>query len=152
MDRIGLKQKLGLHRREFMVISVCGKRVSAWLGIIAMLLLVCAPTVSHFMHATRSMTLPLCTVAQFGHSSAAITVSVSNAHDTDHGADSHLLDDCGYCHLLQHDAVLPSVSAGSPPVLWLFILALVLLPARCFTPIGAFPAGRPRAPPVFSHS
>jgi hypothetical protein len=135
------------------MVSACGKRVAAWLGIVAMLLLVCVPTVSHFMHAAHdNMALPLCTAAESGHESAAVTFASSGTHETTHDAGAHLLDDCGYCHLIRHDAALPSVPAGLPLVLWFCILVLVLLPTRCFTPIGAFPAGRPRAPPVFSHS
>jgi hypothetical protein len=49
-----------------------------------------------------------------------------------------------------HEAALPSVPPALPSMLLLVLLALALPPMRRYTPIGAFPSGRPRAPPRFS--
>jgi len=137
-----------------MMTSAYGKRVAAWLGIIAMLLITCAPAISHWVNASRAVTVPVCSETQTpGHAHLVLSVSPGDhSADAGHGTGAHLLDDCGYCHLLKHDAVLPSVPAGWQPVLLLALLALVLPSLRAFTPIGAFPSGRPRAPPLFSHS
>jgi hypothetical protein len=59
---------------------------------------------------------------------------------------------CGYCDLLATHATLPTIA---PPLAVLVtlvtIVALPILSTR-FTPLGAFPSGRPRAPPAFSRS
>jgi len=135
-----------------MTVPAYGKRLAAWLGVIAMLLLVCAPTVSHFIAATRHITVPVCSEATTpGQSHLAIQVALDGHHDAaGHSTGSHLLDDCGYCDLMMHEAALPSVPPALPSPLLLVMLALLLPPLRRFTPIGAFPSGRPRAPPRFS--
>jgi hypothetical protein len=134
------------------MIPAHGKRLVAWLGIAAMLLLVCAPTASRLLAAAHSLTLSVCTEAvQPGQAPVAINVSLSDHHDASgKHTGSHVLDDCGYCSLMMHDAALPSVPPALPSVLLLVLLALVLPPLRRYTPIGAFPSGRPRAPPRFS--
>ncbi|MBV6303912.1 DUF2946 domain-containing protein [Candidimonas humi] len=134
------------------MISAHSKRFVAWLGIVAMLLLVCAPTVSRCLAAAQSLTLSICTeAAQPGQAPVAINVSVDGHHDEQgKHSGSHALDDCGYCTLMMHEAALPSVPPALPSMLLLVLLALALPPMRRYTPIGAFPSGRPRAPPRFS--
>lgn len=135
-----------------MAIPTFSKRWAAWLGIAAMLLLVCAPTVSRFLAVTHKLTLSVCAEAiQPGRAPAAIKVFLDDHHDAPgKRTGSHALDDCGYCTLMTHDAALPSVPPALPAVLWLILLALVL-PSLCrYTPSGAFPSGLPRAPPRFS--
>lgn len=62
------------------------------------------------------------------------------------------LSACCYCNLLATHATLPSVAPVVAPMLLLpVVIAVVVLFTR-FTPIGAFPSGRPRDPPVFSRA
>ncbi|ANN66115.1 DUF2946 domain-containing protein [Bordetella bronchialis] len=67
---------------------------------------------------------------------------------TDDG--SQAMEDCGYCDLLGHT---PAVSLVPPapiaPLLLLFVV-FVLPTLTRYTPLGAFPSGRPRAPPAVS--
>ncbi|WP_322787131.1 DUF2946 domain-containing protein [Paraburkholderia dilworthii] len=59
---------------------------------------------------------------------------------------------CGYCDLLADHTTLPSIAPPLPVlVMFVTIVAAPILSTR-FTPLGAFPSGRPRAPPVFSRS
>lgn len=135
-----------------MTVPTHSRRLAAWLGIAAMLLLVCVPTVSRFLAVTHRLTLSVCTeAAQPGQAPAAIKVSLDDHHDTPgKHTGSHALDDCGYCTLMTHDAALPSVPPALPAMLWLVVSVLVL-PFLCrYTPIGVFPSGLPRAPPRFS--
>ncbi|VCU71075.1 hypothetical protein PIGHUM_03155 [Pigmentiphaga humi] len=114
-----------------------------------MLLLVCAPTVSHFLAATWSVTVPICTEADTPGQSAIVSIlKLDKQHDSSHHQAD--LEDCGYCGLLTHDAALLPVPPAMPFPLLLVMLALLLPPLRRFTPIGAFPSGQPRAPPRFS--
>jgi len=116
------------------------------------LLLVCVPTVSRYLAATHNLTLSICTEATApGQAPVAIKVSLDDRHDASgKHTGSHVLDDCGYCTLMMHEAALPSMPPVLPSVLLLVMLALVLPSLRRYTPIGAFPSGRPRAPPRFS--
>jgi hypothetical protein len=67
-----------------------------------------------------------------------------------HDSGSQPMDDCGYCDLFNHAPAMPTVPpAPAAPLLLLF--AVFVLPALTrFTPLGAFPSGRPRAPPAIS--
>jgi hypothetical protein len=130
-----------------MAISGYGKRVAAWLGMVAMLLILCAPTISHLAAAARSIPMPVCTEPGMAQQSVVLEAD-AQPESSDHR--SHLLDDCGYCSLMAHEAALPSVPPAPPSPLWLLLPVLLLPALRRFTPIGAFPSGRPRAPPAFS--
>ena len=98
---------------EQAMISAHSKRFVAWLGIVAVLLLVCAPTVSRCLAAAQSLTLSICTEASRpGQAPAAITVSADDRHDAQgKHSGSHALDDCGYCTLMSHRPLLASGSA-----------------------------------------
>jgi len=135
-----------------MAIPTHSKRLAAWLGITAMLLLVCVPTVSRFLAVTHMLTLSVCAEAtRSGRAPVAIQVPMGDRHDAPgKHRGSHILDDCGYCTLMTHDAALPSVPPALPAMLWLVVLVFVLPPVRRYIPIGAFPSRLPRAPPRFS--
>lgn len=114
------------------------KYLTAWLGLIAMWLIVFAPVVSQLVASARAdePVAVLCSAAQ---------PNTSNHHT---GVDS--LDACGYCNLLSHHVAAPPL----PPVA---LSAFVVLSATAtpvlntrFTPLGAFPSGRPRGPPAVS--
>lgn len=126
-------------------------RMTAWLGLFAMWLVVFAPLVSQMLVADRAHEpfAALCSALQprdpgeANGASHAAPAPVHLSHDDAFGA-------CGYCHLLQHHVAMPTVAAAAPPAaLALAGSAPPTLSTR-FTPLGAFPSGRPRAPPAVS--
>ena len=126
-------------------------RTTAWLGLFAMWLVVFAPLVSQMLMSSQAHEpiAALCSALQpSGASEASLTAHagpqpVRLSHDDAFGA-------CGYCHLLEHHVAMPTVAAVEPPAaLALAGTAPPTLSTR-FTPLGAFPSGRPRAPPVVS--
>jgi len=129
-----------------------GKRLAAWLGMIAMLLIACAPTVSHLAANARTVAATVC--GETATPAQTLLITLDGRQDDPHTAggqpDPHVLDDCGYCGLMTHEAALPSVPPALPSPLPLLMLTMLLPALFRFTPIGAFPCGRPRAPPVFS--
>nr|WP_269845248.1 DUF2946 domain-containing protein [Candidimonas nitroreducens] len=134
------------------VISARGKQYVAWLGIFAMLLLVCAPTVSRCFAAAQSLALSICTeAARPGQAAAALNVPIAGHRDAPgEPPASRALNDCGYCTLMTHDGALPSLPPALSSVLWFIVVVLVLPPLRRYTPAGTFLSGLPRAPPRFS--
>ena len=116
------------------------KHLTAWLGLIAMWLIVLAPLVSQLVVSARSDDPAAATLCSATRSTA------DSAHVT-HGDP---LAACGYCDLLANHVAIPSLP-GFPLafVALLLIVAAQALSTR-FTPPGIFPSGRPRAPPAFS--
>jgi hypothetical protein len=125
--------------------------LTAWLGLFAMWLVVFAPLVSQMLLANRAHEpiAALCsTLHPSGASEAELVAHTSPepvhlSHDDAFGA-------CGYCHLLEHHVAMPTVAAVEPPAA--LALAGTAPPALStrFTPLGAFPSGRPRDPPFVS--
>ncbi|MFC5430724.1 DUF2946 domain-containing protein [Paraburkholderia denitrificans] len=121
------------------------KHLTAWLGLIAMWLIVFAPVVSQLLVSgvahERHISVPQ-------HMSADCPMYQHAGAGHDAMADP--LSACGYCDLLGAHPAMPSIP---PMVLSLLVLAVVaaapILSTR-FTPLGAFPSGRPRAPPAIS--
>jgi hypothetical protein len=137
----GLKQFLRTVkvRRIFHLsdmISRARKLTTAWLGLFAMLLIVLAPLVSQLIvaHRAEQPEAVLCSVAATG---------AANSHGTQEG----ILSACGYCDLLATHVAVPTLPTVSLPLLTLVIVASVTDRFTRFTPLGAFPSGRPRAPP-----
>jgi Protein of unknown function (DUF2946) len=60
----------------------------------------------------------------------------------------NLLSACGYCDLLADHMVLPSIPPVLPTVTVFVMIAAVAMFSTRFTPLGAFPSGRPRGPPA----
>jgi hypothetical protein len=114
--------------------------MTAWLGLIAMWLVVCAPLVSQLVMASRAHEpiAPLCSVA-------------APADVTHHDASANPLSGlsaCSYCDLLATHAGMPSVSPVVAQALTLVVVVTAPVLSVRFTPLGAFPSGRPRAPPL----
>lgn len=123
-------------------------RMTAWLGLIAMWLIVFAPVVSQVLAADRSNepVAALCSALQPQgvtqlHQASPAPVHLS--HDDAFGA-------CGYCHLLEHHVALPGVASFAPVASFEVARAAPPVLSTRFTPLGAFPSGRPRDPPVIS--
>jgi len=115
------------------------KHLTAWLGLVAMWLVVLAPLVSQLVLAAHrdDTTAVLCSATQPASGSSHV------AHD-----DS--LSACGYCDLLANQPAIPSLPPS--PLVLLMLVAIAAAPVLSIrhTPLGAFPSGRPRAPPAFS--
>ncbi|WP_367277758.1 DUF2946 domain-containing protein [Paraburkholderia sp.] len=60
------------------------------------------------------------------------------------------LSACGYCDLLGAHPAMPSIPPVVLSLLVLAVLAAAPVLSTRFTPLGAFPSGRPRAPPAIS--
>jgi hypothetical protein len=108
--------------------------------MIAIWLIVLAPVVSQLVVAARNSEPVAATCA--AHASPA---EMRPAHDNGMVA-------CGYCDLLADHAALPTVSGPLPVLVMLVTIAAAPILSTRFTPLGAFPSGRPRAPPAFSRS
>ncbi|MFM0733087.1 DUF2946 domain-containing protein [Paraburkholderia sediminicola] len=126
-------------------------RMTAWLGLIAMWLVVFAPVVSQMLVSNRAHEpfAALCSALQPGtqsltsQSAPASPAPVHLSHDDAFGA-------CGYCHLLEHHVAMPSVAAVEPPATLALVGTTPPALSTRFTPLGAFPSGRPRDPPAVS--
>lgn len=117
------------------------KHLTAWLGLVAMWLIVLAPLVSQLVAAQHAHEpdAALCSAIQ-----PAGPVSMPHlSHDDAFGA-------CGYCHLLEHHVAMPSVAAPEPVAALILARETIAPPVTHDIPLSAFPSGRPRAPPVLS--
>lgn len=120
------------------------KHLTAWLGLIAMWLIVLAPIVSQLVvaaHRADPAAAALC---------SAVAPAADSAADSAHVAHADPLAACGYCDLLADHIAMPTVPPS--PLVLVMLLVCVAVPALSvrFTPLGVFPSGRPRAPPAFS--
>jgi Protein of unknown function (DUF2946) len=113
------------------------KHLTAWLGLIAMCLIVLVPVVSQLVVSARA------------EEPVAAICSATQPDGGSHHAGGPLAA-CGYCDLLATHAVMPLISPVVAPVLPLHVIAAAPVLSTRFTPLGAFPSGRPRDPPVFS--
>jgi hypothetical protein len=115
--------------------------LTAWLGLVAMWLIVLAPLVSQLVQAHRAhdpdTLVTLCSAVQ--GDSAAPHLS----HDDAFGA-------CGYCHLLQHQVAMTSIAPPELAAMRVVTVDAAPTLSTRFTPLGAFPSGRPRDPPAVS--
>jgi hypothetical protein len=113
--------------------------LTAWLGLVAMWLIVFAPLASQLIaaHHAHEPTAELCSALQPASSAQHLS------HDDAFGA-------CGYCHLLEHHVAMPGVAVPEPQRALVAAVDRVAPLSTRHTPFGAFPSGRPRAPPVVS--
>ncbi|MDR5818762.1 DUF2946 domain-containing protein [Caballeronia sp. LZ033] len=113
------------------------RRLSAWLGIIAMCLITLVPLVSQMVQAHQAQ-----------QPAAVLCSSDHQSHQARQSED--MLSACAYCDLLTTHAAMPSVPPRVDMPVILAIASAVLILSVRFIPSGAFPSGRPRGPPVFS--
>ena len=116
------------------------KRLTAWLGVIAMWLVVCMPLASQLVAAAQLR----------GNFDAPLCSAVRSADGDHRGTSSVALAACGYCDLLATHTPAPPVAPVSSTLVLLVAFAAAPVLSTSFTPLGAFPSGRPRAPPAFS--
>jgi hypothetical protein len=128
--------------------------MTAWLGLVAMWLVVFAPLVSQLLESSRTHE-PLAALCSALHPAGAVDADIASVAAQTTAAPVHLSHDdafgaCGYCHLLEHHVAMPTVAAVAPPAALLLAGTPPATLSTRFTPLGAFPSGRPRAPPVVS--
>ncbi|CAB3749030.1 DUF2946 domain-containing protein [Paraburkholderia humisilvae] len=112
------------------------KRLTAWLGIIAMCLVMLVPLVSQLI------------VSAYADAPGAVLCSALQPDGGDtHRMNGDPLAACGYCDLLADHVAAPTVPPMMPVLIVLVAIALAPVLSTRFTPLGAFPSGRPRAPP-----
>ncbi|WP_277429944.1 DUF2946 domain-containing protein [Trinickia sp. Y13] len=134
------------------------RRLTAWLGLFAMWLVLSAPIVSQVLahqqrhahahalshHMQDRSTEQACAELQLGAQSGDLT------DRGDHLEKTPATSACGYCDLLATHAALPALAPAAPAAVVLVAFAAFLAPTERAIPLGAFPSGRAREPPVFS--
>jgi len=114
------------------------KYTTAWLGLIAMWLLVFAPLVSQLLASAHA------------HEPIAAICSAAQHNDSGRHLPAAALDACGYCTLLAGQVLAPQILPAALPVLPQVAIAAAPELSIYFTPSGVFPSGRPRDPPLVS--
>ncbi|MBB1631637.1 DUF2946 domain-containing protein [Cupriavidus sp. UME77] len=115
-------------------------RLTAWLGLIAMWLIVLAPAVSQFVAAAQAS------------DPEAVICSAAHPGDAPHDMPGSSLNACGYCDLLADHMPLPTLAPAALSAIPLLVVATSHVLVTRFTPLGAFPSGRPRDPPALPQS
>lgn len=124
------------------------QKIGAWLGMLAILLSVVAPTVSQVLRSAHGEFEHHAHHLHHHHPAAELALDAHAGHH--HSSDSSLLcDACPYCGLIAHSPALPSVSVASsvtpprpsypPPLI-----------AAAFRPYTVLTLAQPRAPPAWS--
>jgi len=121
------------------------RHLTAWLGLIAMGLIVLAPLISQLRLAAHPLSAdgPLAALC----SAARPAAGVASSHPQDIP-----LSACGYCDLLNVQAALPTPAPALLVLVLLVMLATVPVLSMHYTPTAGFPSGRPRAPPLLRHT
>lgn len=118
------------------------RKLTAWLGLLAIWLGVAMPLVSQNLRPTDLAALPfsICSSSEtpFVHTGDLPANDTAQAH--------HSLDACAYCGLLAKYLPVPHVVASLGDVQFQFSRHL---PVRTYAPelASTFPASQPRAPP-----
>jgi hypothetical protein len=86
--------------------------------------------------------------AQAHEPGAAICSATQPAGQLAHQINGDSLAACSYCDLLADHIAVPTVPPVLPVLIVLVAIAAASVLSTRFTPLGAFPSGRPRAPPV----
>ncbi|HEX7683469.1 MAG TPA: DUF2946 domain-containing protein [Trinickia sp.] len=123
------------------------RRTTAWLGLIAMWLIVFAPIVSRLLASEQHQHLPTAAICTAIYADAGSGDVVDSAHHPDKAPTTAA---CGYCDLLATHAVVPAIAPAMPSQIVLVALAAPAMPIERAIPLGAFPSGRPREPPALS--
>ncbi|RQH09120.1 DUF2946 domain-containing protein [Paraburkholderia dinghuensis] len=139
--------------------------LTAWLGLLAMWLIVSAPIVSQLVERARSHENPAVALMEMNMSEmsmgdmrmgnmpmhkAHMKAAARGVNDGSHHASKPSMAACDYCNLLATHAAMPALRHVAESAHMFIMFAATRVLSTRFTPIGAFPAGRPRAPPVVS--
>lgn len=119
--------------------------MTAWIGLIAMCLIVFAPVVSQLLRSGGAQDY----AARMREQMAA-ECPMHQHPDAEPHAFADPLSACGYCDLLGQHPAMPSIPPVTLPLVTLVALSAARILSTRFVPLGAFPSGRPRAPPAVS--
>jgi hypothetical protein len=124
------------------------QKIGAFLGMLAILLSMVAPTVSQVLRGAHTDAHDH---SHHGHHAMAVAQLAHAGHAAHHhGSDSSLLGDaCPYCGLIAHSPALPSAVAisGVAPLKAAFRPPVI---ADAFRPYTVLTPAQPRAPPAWS--
>ncbi|TAM51497.1 MAG: DUF2946 domain-containing protein [Paraburkholderia sp.] len=135
------------------------RRLTAWLGLFAMWLVLSAPIVSQVLaHQQRHAPPHSMSHRMMQHRSteqACDEMPAGAQADGLMGHGHHLekapaTAACGYCDLLATHAALPALAPAALGATVLVTFAAFLAPTERAIPLGAFPSGRAREPPFLS--
>jgi hypothetical protein len=125
------------HVVHHIMTSRARKHRTAWLGLVAMWLIVFAPLVSQLV-AFAETSEPF-----------AVNCSAIDEEGPSHHANSDSISACGYCDLVAQQAF--AVPPAPPSEAVTVLLATAPTVARpLFINVRDYPSGRPRDPPVLS--
>lgn len=134
---------------DFLPRSRRARNWTAWLGLLAMCLVVFMPLASQSLAAARVAQARIEAIEHGLCSADGQDPSAMSMHSGHEGSPGGLMVACGYCGFMAGHAALPAV----PPVALVFVLlvfiAMAAMPPLLRVASGVFPSGRPRAPPVF---
>jgi hypothetical protein len=119
------------------------RRLAAWLGLIAIWLIVAAPFVSRVISFSQELVVPVCSAEAGVHGAVALHVRTDGRHN----GPTSPLDACSYCSLFAHSTATPLVPSVAPAVLLAALVALIVPAGNQFRPPAIFPPGHPRDPP-----
>ncbi|WP_321964932.1 DUF2946 domain-containing protein [Paraburkholderia sp. J7] len=124
------------------------QKIGAWLGMLAILLSVVAPTVSQVLRAVHGDVEHHAHHSHHHHPGVEVALDAHAGHH--HGADpSSLCDACPYCGLFAHSPALPGAAVASSVA----PQRPSFLPTRvtpAFRPYAVLTPAQPRAPPAWS--
>ncbi|WP_175108439.1 DUF2946 domain-containing protein [Pararobbsia alpina] len=126
------------------MLSRFNRKIGSFLGLLAILMVTFAPTISQAVAASRDLSaLP----------DALCSAHATSDHQQDNTPDPHSIaahwQACGYCNLLAHMPALPTVQATFAATVWA-IQHRIATRFESVRRIASFTAAQPRAPPVSS--
>ncbi|WP_019937105.1 DUF2946 domain-containing protein [Bordetella sp. FB-8] len=122
---------------------------TAWLGLLAMCMVVFAPLVSQSLMALRMGQARIQAIEHQLCSADSQDAAAMRPHTGHTGTQDGPMSACGYCNFLAGHAALPVIPAAALALVLLMRIASVAMPAQRHIACSAFPSGRPRGPPVF---
>ena len=118
------------------------RRLASLVGLLAILMVTLAPTVSHALADRQGAGLPLASIC----SADSTPGNTPGNEDTSHSLAAHW-HACGYCNLLAHMPVLPGVESIFAVAVWA-IQHRVATQFESVRRVEPSASAQPRAPPV----
>ncbi|MCX5540052.1 DUF2946 domain-containing protein [Paraburkholderia sp. CNPSo 3076] len=127
------------------------QKIGAWLGTLAILLSVIAPTVSQVLRGEYGEVGHHAHHSHHHHPAVQVAFDAHAAHAMHHhGSDSSsLCDACPYCALFAHSPALPGVAVASNVARQCPFFPAPLV-TGAFRPYTVLTPAQPRAPPAWS--
>jgi hypothetical protein len=124
------------------------RSLTAWLGLLAMCLVVFAPLISQSLMAARTEQAQIQAIEQQLCSADKQDATAMPMHAGHAGVPDGSISACSYCDFLAGHAALPTVPPAALVLVLFVLIAAVAMPPLRHIAFGAFPSGRPRAPPA----